>query len=100
MAAYIVAICKITNPNDNLQKYIQASEALIRQHGGEYVVRSPADTVYEGNVFDGTSLVVTKFKDMTTLKGFIESEEYQTHVAPLRAGTGVYDIACYEDVGT
>ncbi len=100
MAAYIVAICAITNPNDDLQKYIAASEELIRQHGGEYIVRGPAETIYEGEAFNGTSLVITKFNDMAALKGFIESDVYQKNVAPLRAGTGLYDIACFNDTAS
>jgi hypothetical protein len=33
---------------------------------------------------------------MAQLKAFFESDEYQNNLKPLRAGSGVYDIAAYE----
>jgi hypothetical protein len=33
---------------------------------------------------------------MDALKSFVESDEYQNVVKPLRAGTGTYDIAAFE----
>jgi hypothetical protein len=34
---------------------------------------------------------------MEALRGFMECEEYVNNVAPLRAGSGIYDIAVYEE---
>ena len=98
MAAYIVAVCKITNPNENLKKYVASSEALLLKHGGEYLVRGPAHKIYEGDGFDGTTIVISKWPDMDTLKGFVESDEYDKNIKPLRAETGIYDIGCYEGI--
>lgn len=96
MAAYLVAVCKITNPNENLSKYITESEALLLDHGGQYVVRGPADKIYEGDYLNGTVMVISKWSNLETLKGFVESDEYSKNIAPLRAETGIYDIGCFE----
>ena len=96
MAAYLVALCKITNPTENLNKYIAASEELLVKKGGEYVARGPSDTIYEGDYMDGRVVVISRWPSMEALKGFVESEEYMKEIKPLRDGTGIYDIACYE----
>ena len=46
MAAYLISLCKITNPHDNFKKYIKISEDMLKQHGGSYVVRGQADSAY------------------------------------------------------
>ena len=97
MAAYIVSLCTITDFHDNLKKYITLSEDLIKEHGGDYVIRGPAVQVLEGDALDGPSLIVTKFESMDKAKAFYESDYYQTDVKPLRAGSGIYEIAVYED---
>ena len=35
MAAYLLAVCNVTNPNENFKKYIGLSGAMIEKHGGE-----------------------------------------------------------------
>lgn len=96
MAAFLVAVCKITNPNENLKKYIAASEELLVKHGGQYVARGPAETIFEGDYLNGKVIVISKWPDLHTLKGFVQSDEYQKEIAPLRADTGIYDIGCLE----
>ncbi len=98
MAAYLVAVCKITNPNENLNRYIAESEELLLKRGGKYVVRSAADKVYEGGYLNGTVMVISKWPNLETLQGFVESDEYSKKITPLRAETGIYDIGCYEGI--
>lgn len=96
MAAYILAICEVTNPNENFKKYAAESAALIEQHGGKYVLRGPATEILKGDGLKGKVVILTEFPDMVTLQGFVNDETYVNEVAPLRDGTGNYDFACYE----
>lgn len=97
MAAYLISLCKITNPHDNFKKYIKISEDMLKQHGGSYVVRGPADSIYEGDYLNGAVVIIAKFESMDKLKGFVESEAYQKDAKPLREGSGIYDVASYEE---
>ena len=96
MAAYLVAVCKITNMTDDFKRYAELSAELLEKHGGEYIVRGPSDTMYEGEHLDGRIVVISKWPSMEQLKGFVESEEYKQNISPLREGSGIYDIAAYE----
>lgn len=96
MAAYIVAVCEVTNPNDNFKKYSAESARLMEQHGGRYVIRGKSDDVKYGEYLNGKALVITEFTTMEALQGFFNDPEYVNDVVPLREGTGNYDIAWYE----
>lgn len=97
MAAYIVAVCEITNFSEGMKQYVKRSEELVHEAGGEYVVRGPTDLVLEGTYLPGKYTIVTKFPDMEALKSFAEGDEYVNVVKPLRAGTGTYEVAAYEE---
>lgn len=96
MPAYIVAVCEITNPNENFKKYAAESARLAAEHGGKYIVRGPATEVLKGDALQGKVMIITEFPDMDALNGFAKSDEYVNEIAPLREGTGIYDFATYE----
>lgn len=96
MSVYLVAVCEITNPNDNFKQYAKRSSEVIARHGGEYVVRGPAAENLKGDDLKGKVVIITKWKSMEHFKEFYNDEEYQNEVAPLREGTGNYHIAVYE----
>ena len=96
MAAYILAVCEVTNPNENFKKYAARSAELMHQHGGQYIVRGPATEVLNGDDLKGKVLIISEFPDMAALQGFISDEKYVNEIAPLREGTGNYNFACYE----
>ena len=96
MSAYIVAICEVTNPNENFKKYAVESAELMHQHGGEYIVRGPAAAILKGEERKGKVMVISEFPSMEALNGFVNDEKYVNDVAPLREGTGNYNFACYE----
>lgn len=96
MAAYLVAVCEVTNPNENFKKYAVQSAELMAQHGGKYIVRGPAKEVYKGDVLKGQVVIITEFPSMDALDGFVNDEKYVNDIAPLRDGTGVYNFASYE----
>lgn len=97
MAAYLVTLCDITDWSDDLKRYIEISAALLAEHGGSYLTRGAADTVYEGEYMKNKLLITARFPSMDALKGFRESEHYAQNVKPLRDGTGIYDMGAWEE---
>ena len=96
MPAYLLAICEVTNRNENFMKYAAESAALIELHGGEYVIRGPAAQNLKGDMLEGKVIILTRWRDMEALNGFLNDETYVNDVAPLREGTGNYHFATYE----
>jgi uncharacterized protein (DUF1330 family) len=96
MPAYLVAVCEVTDPNENFKKYAVQSAELMHQHGGKYIVRGPAAEVHKGEDLKGKVVIITEFPSMNELNAFVNDEKYVNEVAPLRDGTGIYNFASYE----
>lgn len=96
MPAYILTVVELKNVTEDFKRYSAQAAALSKQFGGEYLVRGKAAQVYEGELFAGKSVVLSRFPSMDQLKAFYESDEYQKNLKPLRAGTGIYDIGAWE----
>ena len=96
MAAYLLAVCEITKPGPGLKEYSEKSAELIKKNGGEYVLRGPAAMDIEGDVLKGKVVILSKFPSLDDVNAFVNGDEYQAHVKPLREGTGDYHIAVYE----
>lgn len=97
MAAYLVTLCDITDWSDDLRRYIDISAQLLKEHGGGYLTRGVADTVYEGEYMKGKLLITARFSSMEALKAFRESDHYLQNVKPMRDGTGIYDMGAWEE---
>ena len=98
MAAYLLAVCEITNPGPVLKEYSEKSAELIKQHGGEYILRGPAAQVVEGDVLNDKIAILSRFPSLEDVNAFVNGEDYQQNVKPLREGTGEYHIAFYEEL--
>jgi uncharacterized protein (DUF1330 family) len=96
MAAYLLAICDVTNPNENFKKYIGRSSEMIARHGGEYILRGKTEHNLKGELLEGKVVILTQWPSMDTLNAFLSDPEYVNDVAPLRDGTGEYHFAAYE----
>lgn len=96
MSAFVVALARIDINNRNLQTYIKKSEKLAEEYGGQYIIRGPSDTIIEGDYLIDRSLVVLEFATLAKAESFFFSDSYQKEIKPLRAGTGIYDVAIYE----
>ena len=96
MAAYLLAVCEITNPGPGLKEYSEKSAELIKKHGGEYVLRGPAAMDVEGDFLKGKVVIMSKFPSLDDVNAFVNGDEYQQNVKPLREGTGTYHIAVWE----
>jgi uncharacterized protein (DUF1330 family) len=97
VTAYLVTLCDITDWSDDLRRYVEISAALLKEHGGSYLTRGQAETVYEGEYMQGKTLITARFPSMAALKAFRESEHYLSHVKPMRDGTGIYDMGAWEE---
>lgn len=96
MAAYMIAVVNITNPKPSMKEYAVKAAALIKQHGGKYLVRGMPVENYDGDLLDGKAVICAEFPSMDDLQAFIKGDEYQNNVKHLREGTGDYHIAFYE----
>jgi len=100
MAAYMLAVCNITNPKPEMKLYAEKSAALMRQHGGKYLVRGKPAENHDGDLLKNPVVILTEFPTMEDLQAFIKGDEYQKNIKPLRDGTGEYHIAFYEAAST
>jgi uncharacterized protein (DUF1330 family) len=96
MPAYLVAVCEVTNPNDNFKKYAVESAKLVQEFGGKYLVRGPAANVMKGDELKGKVVIINEFPSMEALNSFANSDKYVNEISPLREGTGNYNFAAYE----
>ena len=79
MSAYIYGNIEVTDPVA-YETYRDQVPALIKAHGGRYLVRGGAVTLLEG---DGVPQrqVILEFPDMAHLQAFYRSPEYQRLIA-------------------
>jgi len=96
MAAYMLAVCEITNPKPEMKEYAELSAIEMAKHGGKYIVRGKPSENHDGDILDGKVIILSEFPTMDDLNAFIKGDEYQNNIKHLRDGTGNYHIAFYE----
>lgn len=74
MAAYVIVDVEVKDPA-GYKPYLAAVPALIRKHGGEYLVRGASLEVIEGT-WKPTRIVVLRFPDRAAAQAFIDDPEY------------------------
>jgi uncharacterized protein (DUF1330 family) len=74
MASYLIAAVDVHDP-EGYEQYRAAVPALIRKHGGEYLVRGGALDVIEGN-WQPRRLAVLRFPDRNAALAFMKDPEY------------------------
>ena len=79
MSAYMIVNVEV-NDAAAYEEYKRQVPALIRKHGGEYVVRGGEFVVAEGE-WRPTRIVILRFPDMKSARGMYDDPEY----APLKA---------------
>jgi uncharacterized protein (DUF1330 family) len=79
MPAYMIVNLDVTDPVA-YDEYKAKAPALIRKHGGKYLVRGGKFTVWEGN-WKPTRLVILEFPSSVAAQAFFDDPEYQ----PLKA---------------
>jgi uncharacterized protein (DUF1330 family) len=74
MAAYVIADIEIQNASA-MAPYLPAVPAIVRKHGGRYLVRGGKSETVEGD-WRANSVVVLEFPDMDSARAFIDDPEY------------------------
>ena len=75
MAAYLIVDVVVNDPAV-YEQYRAQVPALIRKHGGEYLVRGGALEVIEGT-WAPKRLVVLRFRDRAAAQAFLNDPEYR-----------------------
>ena len=75
MAVYMIVDADVKDPSA-YERYKAEVPALIRKHGGEYLVRGGAFEVLEGD-WQPSRLVLLRFPDTQSVKAFFNDPEYQ-----------------------
>ena len=75
MPAYLIADIEVTNP-EGFKKYQEVVPATIEKYGGKYKVRGGDLEPVEGE-WAPKRMVVLEFPNMTTLKKWYNSADYQ-----------------------
>ena len=78
MSAYMIVSQNLKDPA-GYEAYKAAVPALIKKHGGEYLVRGGAHEVVEGN-WDPKRMVIFRFPDRAAAHAFLNDPDY----APLK----------------
>jgi uncharacterized protein (DUF1330 family) len=95
MSAYMIVNVDVRDPAA-YEEYKNKVPALIRKHGGEYVVRGGKFVVLEG-AWSPARLVLLKFPDLASAQAFFLDPEYQPLKA-LRRLSSTADIVAVEGV--
>jgi uncharacterized protein (DUF1330 family) len=95
MPAYLLVNLEVTD-SAAFEKYRNEVAAVVRRHGGEYLVRGGNHEVHEGNWRPGR-LVLLRFADMKSIKAFLGDPEYQPLKA-LRQRAAKSDLVAVEGV--
>jgi uncharacterized protein (DUF1330 family) len=70
---------------------------IVPSYGGEYKATGKPSLLLEGTWPEGRAVVVEKYPCLEAIKKFWYSEQYQKEVMPLRAGSGDYTVAAFEE---
>jgi len=95
MTAYLIVFAKIHNRERLLSDYGAPTAALVKEFGGEYVIRAPGVKTLEGDMFDGASAVISKWPDRETLEQFWNCEAY-TRLKEVRASLADCNVMMVE----
>ena len=79
MSAYVIVNIDVQDA-EAYEEYKAKVPALIRKHGGEYVIRGGKFVVLEGD-WKPSRLVLLRFPDMAAAQAMFDDPEYQ----PLKA---------------
>lgn len=95
MPGYIIANIEVHDATV-YEEYKAKVPALIRKHGGEYLVRGGHCITAEGN-WKPKRLVILRFPDMAAARAFYDDPEYQP-VKALRERAAKSDLVLVEGV--
>jgi len=77
MATYMIVTAKIEDREAFIQGYGKTTAQLVEKFGGRYVLRGPGASLFEGEKWDGASMVISEWPDRAAVDTFWASPEYQ-----------------------
>ncbi|MBT8440859.1 MAG: DUF1330 domain-containing protein [Gammaproteobacteria bacterium] len=95
MSAYMIVHAKITDRDKFISGYAPAAAKLVEKFGGHYVLRAPGSTVLEGDIDEGSSVVISEWPDRDTALSFWNSAEY-AEAKKLREGCAICHVTVIE----
>lgn len=95
MAAYLIVNVDVRDA-EAYEQYKAAVPALIRKHGGEYLVRGGACEALEGD-WKPARQVLLRFPDRASLHGFLNDPEYRS-VKAIRQGAAYTEAVAVEGI--
>jgi len=93
MSAYVIVNIDVHDA-EAYEEYKAKVPALIRKHGGEYVIRGGKFVVMEGD-WQPSRLVLLRFPDMAAAQAMFDDPEYQT-LKELRQRAAQTDLVIVE----
>jgi uncharacterized protein (DUF1330 family) len=93
MSAYMIVNVDVKDPTV-FEEFKARIPALIRKHGGEYLVRGGRFVILEGD-WKPSRLVIFRFPDIASAQTLYDDPEYQPLKA-LRQGVSKMDIVAVE----
>jgi uncharacterized protein (DUF1330 family) len=91
MSAYVFVNVEVHDPVV-FEEYKTKAPAVIKRHGGEYLVRGGNHIILEGD-WKPTRLVLLRFPDITSAQAFYNDPEYQTLKALRQRGSRLDMVA-------
>lgn len=85
MPAYMIVHATLTDRERFISGYAPAAAKLVAKFGGRYVLRAAGATVLEGDLDEGSSVVISEWSDKAAALRFWKSPEY-ADVKQLREG--------------
>ncbi|MEA1015264.1 DUF1330 domain-containing protein [Sphingomonas sp. LY54] len=80
MPAYLIVAMTVQDASWR-EEYRAEAPAIVARFGGEYVAATPNVEIIEGDAVLPDMGAIIKFPDLTSLKGFISSDEYAPYKA-------------------
>ena len=96
MAAYMIVFVTISDREKFIQGYGKAAGALVEKFGGRYLIRAPGAQVLEGDLDEGSSVVISEWPDKAAALKFWNSDEYK-EAKKLREGIAEARVAIIEE---
>ncbi len=92
MPAYMIVHATLTDREKFISGYAPAAAKLVAQFGGRYILRATGATVLEGDLDEGSSVVISEWPDRAAALRFWNSPEY-ADVKKLREGCAECRVA-------
>jgi uncharacterized protein (DUF1330 family) len=96
-AYLVVAIDNLDRTKSKAYGDALRQSQIVARHGGAYKISGAPAEVLEGQWPQGRSMVVERYPCLDAIRQFWYSDEYQKQIKPLRAGSGDYLVAAFEE---